>query len=126
MKKALNKKNYILIIKLTETVSNLYKSEDKSICLNPYTLFENKEIKSNEDLNRIIQHLKKQIENIKNKDVKILNRLETDLGVYHMPDLKKKITEHNTSVIFPPKKRLIRKKNMLYFLWDIIHLILVI
>lgn len=109
MKKALNKKNYIFIIKLTETVSNLYKSEDKSICLNPYTLFENKEIKRNEDLNRIIQHLKKQIENIKNKDVKILNRLETDLGVYHMPDLKKKITEHNTSVIFPPKKRLIRK-----------------
>lgn len=39
MKKILNNKNYI-IIKLIKTVSDLYKTEDKSICLNPYTLFE--------------------------------------------------------------------------------------
>lgn len=116
MKKILNKKNYMLIIKLIETVSNLYKTEDKSICLNPYTLIENKEISSNENLYRIIQDIKKVLKKIKNNDVKILNKLENNLGiVYDMLDLQKKIAKHNTSVIFPPKNRLLRKKKYALF-----------
>jgi len=110
-----NKKNYKLIIKLIETVTDIYKDKnclDDSTFLNPYALMD-KEILSSIDLNKI-EEIEIAVRRIKAIDVKILKKLKMNNGkIYYMDDIQKRIEKHNTSVKFPPKNRLIKKDVLL-------------